>query len=71
MNAVFKNNTLSIIRKAIGDESYLLNAKVMFSSLIYLKDGNLEDSYIIKKTPETPQFLEDWIIYKYDRQYHL
>jgi len=63
MNSVFNNKTLSIIRKAIGNESYLLNAKVLFSSLIYLKDGNLEDSYIIKKTPNTPKFLEDWIIY--------
>lgn len=63
MNYNLKINTLSILRKAIGNESYLFNSKITFSSLIYLKGGNLEDSYIIKKTPNTPQFLEDWIIY--------
>jgi hypothetical protein len=63
MNCTLKNNTLSILRKAIGNESYLFKSKITFSSLIYLKGGNLEDSYIIKKTPNTPQFLEDWIIY--------
>lgn len=63
MDCILKNDTLDILRKAIGKESYLFNSKILFSSLIYLKDGNLEDSYIIKKTQNTPKFLEDWIIY--------
>ena len=63
MNKVLNQQTLHILRKAIGNESYLFQSKIMFSSLIYLKNGNLEDSYIIKKTTNTPKFLEDWIIY--------
>lgn len=63
MNKLWGTATLKTLRNAIGDESHLFNAHVLFSSLIYSGDGTSRNTKIIFKNEYTPQFIEDWQVY--------
>lgn len=63
MNKLLKPSTLSMLHKAINDEKYLLNSKVMLSSLIYSPTGSPSEAKIVAKNIHTPPFLNDYIVY--------
>jgi len=49
MDSCFAQNNLELIRRAMGSEQYLMNSKVMFSSIVYVEDEDLDNTRLILK----------------------